>query len=707
MSVYCIINQTMRLSDPTRKVNLAEPLAYSNQRAHAFRVTVLAEGSDDPADLTGIGVTAAFMRVKSNDTVTPIIGTVTGNVAEVVLPASCYNVVGRFTLTVDLSMPTDPTGLDEFDATATYAIGDRVAYGGNSFVFKAVHTGAWDAADVYAEVECRTALWVEGIVEKNTTESIIDPGTPVANYTEVINSANAAASSAISAAAQATSAAAAARAVSSIYETQMSKAFAVRKDYAITSLGRYGTNHPESVGGYAGDSSPKVTAGDTFTVKEGYTFSYSVWSVPFTSSTSTDYRLEMTRNIAAGTTVTIANGGYLGFSAAAVGGGDIPATTSAEDFIDAAVSCNVFLGTIADEVKRIDEEVDERYGDVQTQLAKTRTISMKTPLYKAQKDVADDWHFPLIDALNGLGLGANHQIPGTKTIWSQSGTTDLNQKGIWMSDGTHPYRGVGLVDMFGRGIANQLALISPSYHDGAGQSDPSYWAGKRLLWMGTSIPAGSDPEAGDGDGATYPQMVATQLGATSINIARGSSMVRIAASTGEWGGITYSHFLRSLSRTIAEADVIAADWDNIKTKIPGSNVPSSIPEADVAIMKGQSYETLLMPYLDGTNTAPDLFVIDHGHNDGATGSDGERDWWVAPTLENIASGLLAEDTYMTANSYANLKTAMNNDLTGISDIAAFAASVNRNCFQGAMNYLITMILRYQPYARIVIVSDYN
>ena len=76
-------------------------------------------------------------------------------------------------------------------------------------------------------------------------------------------------------------------------------------------------------------------------------------------------------------------------------------------------------------------------------------------------------------------------------------------------------------------------------------------------------------------------------------------------------------------------------------------------------------------------------------------------------LQMIAEGILAPDTYMTANSYAKLKLALNDDLSGIDDLESFAATLNRNCFRGAMNFLITVILRYNPYARIAIVGDYN
>lgn len=82
--VYCIVNKTIKLADRTQKINLNEPLAYDNANAHAMRVTVF---NDDggPESLSGVGVVGSFMKADGN-TVTPINGTVNGNVAEVILP---------------------------------------------------------------------------------------------------------------------------------------------------------------------------------------------------------------------------------------------------------------------------------------------------------------------------------------------------------------------------------------------------------------------------------------------------------------------------------------------------------------------------------------------------------------------------------------------------------------------------------------------
>lgn len=323
--------------------------------------------------------------------------------------------------------------------------------------------------------------------------------------------------------------------------------------------------------------------------------------------------------------------------------------------------------------------------------------------YEAQRRISYDWRIPFVDVFNKLGLGSKHIIPNTYDIWGGTGN-DLTQKEIMMEDGMHPSTGDGVTMMYAQAVIPQLKAIPPLY---SADSENDDWTGKSFLWMGTSVSAGSDPALGvEGIGTTYPAIVANTLGASCDNIARGSSCVRINASTGKYTNMAYHHFLRSMTRTVAEADLIQSDWDNIKGNITGA--ASAISSDDLTIMKAHSFENLLLPYLNGTKSMPDLFVIDHGHNDRRPyGIDGEQDLLVKPTVENIANGTLAEDSYMTANNYANLKIAFNNDLNKIPDLASFAASVNRNCFIGAMNFLITLIYRHNPKARIAIVSDYD
>lgn len=167
MEVYCIVDKTIVLDTPTPKTYLAAPLAYDNTKAHSMRVTVKNKNGGD-ADLTGIGVTATMKLEGNNTTVTAITGTVSGNVAQVILPAACYAVPGYYTFNMDFTK-----------------------------------SGGYN----------RTVLWVEGTVEKNTSGTPIDPGTSVTNYSTIIANANAAASAANAAASSANSAASAASSV--------------------------------------------------------------------------------------------------------------------------------------------------------------------------------------------------------------------------------------------------------------------------------------------------------------------------------------------------------------------------------------------------------------------------------------------------------------------------------------------------------------
>jgi len=208
--VYCIVNKTIKLADRTQKINLNEPLAYDNANAHAMRVTVF---NDDggPESLSGVGVVGNFMKSDGN-TVTPINGTVNGNVAEVILPASCYVTPGRYKFTMNLAKteaePTD--GIEAFSTSKAYAKGDKVVYNSKVYVFTSAHSaGAWSGIDAEESIlnYSRTVLWVEGHVEKNINGTIIDPGTPVTNIDQIISQANATAASATQAATRANAAA--------------------------------------------------------------------------------------------------------------------------------------------------------------------------------------------------------------------------------------------------------------------------------------------------------------------------------------------------------------------------------------------------------------------------------------------------------------------------------------------------------------------
>ena len=145
MSVYCIVNAQQKLHDRTRKIFLNEPLMYDNARAHCFRLYLTDDDGNTPADLSGASVTAAFLR-PDNVTVYITDGTITGNMVEVILSDDCYSAAGRYKLTVNLTES------------------------GNETV--------------------RTALIVEGITERNISDSTVIPDSTISSIDDLIEDIN-------------------------------------------------------------------------------------------------------------------------------------------------------------------------------------------------------------------------------------------------------------------------------------------------------------------------------------------------------------------------------------------------------------------------------------------------------------------------------------------------------------------------------------
>ena len=226
----------------------------------------------------------------------------------------------------------------------------------------------------------------------------------------------------------------------------------------------------------------------------------------------------------------------------------------------------------------------------------------------------------------------------------------------------------------------------------------SYWANKSIWWCGTSIPAGG-----------YPLLVGEELGATVFQEAVGGSMMRANVSSGDYNGANISNITSSLSMTLEEANSFINNYDSLRQLEKNTSWPETLGSANENRIVEGSFENKLLPYLDGRKPMPDLFIIDHGHNDWKYKDiNGNIDIELEPTVENIRNGLLAEDTYMTANNYENLKKYFG-DLSDIPEdrFEEFVASVNRNCFKGAVNFILTLILKYNPHARIAFISNYE
>ena len=236
------------------------------------------------------------------------------------------------------------------------------------------------------------------------------------------------------------------------------------------------------------------------------------------------------------------------------------------------------------------------------------------------------------------------------------------------------------------------------------------WNGKTIWWCGTSIPEGQDEAIdSEGYGFSYPELVGQKLGATVINKSLGSSMCRANVRTGDYVDAYSLGLVRALTQTLEEKNYLINNWSTIRSSLHDPNTYASLDDIATTV-RGSSFENLLTPYLDGTYDMPDLFVIDHGHNDWKsfyTMPDGTTpDTELKPTVANITGNILAEDTFMTDNSYAKLISVMGEiSAIPVSKLDDFIASINRNCFIGAVNFLCTYILSKNPRARIVFIGN--
>lgn len=122
MSAVNIISATVDLAKGIQMVRLGRLFAANDKAAHTINVRVLDDGK--VADLTGQTISAYFIR-PDNATVT-IQGTLSGNVASVTLPSSCYANSGHFSLIIKAVSTNTTTAIFWGDGTITRSTTDTI-----------------------------------------------------------------------------------------------------------------------------------------------------------------------------------------------------------------------------------------------------------------------------------------------------------------------------------------------------------------------------------------------------------------------------------------------------------------------------------------------------------------------------------------------------------------------------------------------------
>ena len=184
--------------------------------------------------------------------------------------------------------------------------------------------------------------------------------------------------------------------------------------------------------------------------------------------------------------------------------------------------------------------------------------------------------------------------------------------------------------------------------------------GKTIYFCGTSIPAGG-----------YPQIVCELLGATCVNKSVGASVLRKALRDG--GGFTQFEATTSDTNYVL---AFTATKDEKEALFSTSNYNYA------------SYEELLLPYLNGTNDMPDLFVIDFAADDKTR--SGKTDPYFAQINTN-ENALLPEDYPLATDSLTSSR----------------GVQFNRNSYTGAANFIIDLIYQYNPQAKIILMGFQN
>lgn len=142
--------------------------------------------------------------------------------------------------------------------------------------------------------------------------------------------------------------------------------------------------------------------------------------------------------------------------------------------------------------------------------------------------------------------------------------------------------------------------------------------GGKILWIGTSIPAGSGVN-------NYPQMIANATGLEIINNSVGGSVV-LKPSPAWKSSFTFESwnnlYAGGLSQTHAEAEefrqlltAAAAKVTQVGDIVVTDEIRASWVTEQMGIIYDLSYQSRIIPYVDGTKDNCTTVIIDHGFND--------------------------------------------------------------------------------------------
>lgn len=162
---------------------------------------------------------------------------------------------------------------------------------------------------------------------------------------------------------------------------------------------------------------------------------------------------------------------------------------------------------------------------------------------------------------------------------------------------------------FGDGVSTPSQL--PFFNDLSVFNDLSKKSTHNVLWLGTSI------SSGDGPGNNYPEIVARKLGFNLYNNSQAGSFVSYMSAAPGWttSDQVSAEFATGYCLSATHAEVETKYRSVLNTIRRNEGLATSWVDNWINDFKARSFESLVVPYIDGSIAACDTVIIDHGFND--------------------------------------------------------------------------------------------
>ena len=241
-----------------------------------------------------------------------------------------------------------------------------------------------------------------------------------------------------------------------------------------------------------------------------------------------------------------------------------------------------------------------------------------------------------------------------------------------------------------------------------------------VLWLGTSIPSGDisiDPDQNN----TYPKMVADALGFDLYNMAKPGSFVAWYPQAPNWttSAQVAAEFATAYSLSATRQEIYDKYYSVLETIRQNEGLSTTWRDDYLNDFMNSSFETLIIPYIDGTIAKCDGVVIDHGFNDRGNifnvcnqhvtaDKDSISVWGPGSGADGVEYPVIGGNagwywlTHLADNRYYDGEVYMNTVYAVANGLAGNDTGGMRGEYFGAMAYIIAKIQQVDPRIRIVI-----